>query len=64
IFGTAVYFLNFVIGYALDEAVDMTVNFNDWANCTNGNVLTIILTASGAVGIALFAAGLKRKFEK
>ena len=64
IFGTAAYFLNYAIGYVLNDPVDMTVNFNDWANCTNGNVLMIILTASGAVGIALFAAGLKKKFDK
>lgn len=60
VFGGFVYAVNYVVGYAFDEPVDMAINLSDWATYTNGNVLLTILSVCAITGIALIGFGIKQ----
>ncbi len=60
VFGGFVYAVNYVVGYAFDEPVDMAINLSDWATYTNGNVLLTISSVCAITGIALIGFGIKQ----
>ena len=60
--GLCLYGMSFVISVITGEkSGSYAVDFNDWANCINGNIYLLTLIACLTVAIALTVSGIKKR---